>query len=123
VFGVLFFAAPGAYIMTLFINRGTGVFISFFIQNTLWIIFTLSAWLLIMNGKVDEHVRMMRRSYALAFAAVTLRFYIWLFTIFGNGVNFPNNYLIIAFLSWIPNLLLVEIINYYDRTPPYTLVK
>ena len=109
--------------MTLFINRGTGVFISFFIQDTLWMIFTLSAWLLIMNGKVDEHVRMMRRSYALAFAAVTLRFYIWLFTIFGNGVNFPNNYLIIAFLSWIPNLLLVEIINYYDRKTPYTLVK
>src|ERR1700712_2324073 len=50
IFGVLFFAAPGAYIMTLFVNRGTGVFISFFIQNTLWVIFTLSAWLLVMNG-------------------------------------------------------------------------
>ena len=34
---------------------------------------------------------------------------------FGNGVNFQNNYLIIAFLSWIPNLLLVELINYYDK--------
>src|ERR1700712_398945 len=29
VFGVLIFAAPGAYVMTLFVNRGTGVFISF----------------------------------------------------------------------------------------------
>jgi uncharacterized membrane protein len=115
VFGVLFFAAPGAYIMTLFINRGPAVFASFFIQNTLWVIFTLSAWLLVMNGKIDEHIRMMRRSYGLAFAAVTLRFYIWLFTIFGQGVNFPNNYIIIAFLSWIPNLLLVEAINYYER--------
>jgi len=115
VFGVLFFAAPGAYVMTLFINRGPAVFASFFIQNTLWIIFTLSAWLLVMNGKIDEHIRMMRRSYGLAFAAVTLRFYIWLFTIFGQGVNFPNNYIIIAFLSWIPNLLLIEAINYYER--------
>jgi len=115
VFGVLFFAAPGAYVMTLFINRGTGVFVSFLLQNTLWIIFTTSAWWLVMNGRIDDHIRMMRRSYGLAFAAVTLRFYIWLFTIFGNGVNFPNNYIIIAFLSWIPNLLLVEMINYYDR--------
>jgi uncharacterized membrane protein YozB (DUF420 family) len=115
VFGVLFFAAPGAYGMAFFINRGTGVFISFIIQNTLWIIFTLAAWLLIKNGHVDEHVMMMRRSYTLAFAAVTLRFYIWLLTAIGIGVNFENNYLIIAFISWVPNLLLVELIQYFTR--------
>ena len=117
VFGVLFFAAPGAYVMTLFINRGKGVFASFLIQNTLWVAFTLSAFLLVKNGKIDEHVKMMRRSYALAFAAVTLRFYIWLFTVLGNGVNFENNYLIIAFLSWVPNLILVELINRYAKSP------
>jgi hypothetical protein len=115
VFGVLFFSAPGAYVMTLFINRGTGVFISFLLQNTLWIIATSAAWWLVVNGRIDDHIRMMRRSYGLAFAAVTLRFYIWLFTVFGNGVNFNYNYVIIAFLSWVPNLILVELINYYDR--------
>jgi hypothetical protein len=117
IFGVLFFAAPGAYVMTFFIHRGAGVFISFLIQNTLWITFTLSAWLLIKKRNIDGHVMMMRRSYALAFAAVTLRFYIWLFTVFGNGVGFANNYLIIAFLSWVPNLLLVELINHYGKKP------
>jgi len=115
VFGVLFFAAPGAYVMTFFINRGAGVFTSFLLQNTLWVTFTLSAWLLIRNCKIDEHIRMMRRSYALAFAAVTLRFYIWLFTVFGHGVGFENNYLIIAFLSWVPNLVIAELINHYDQ--------
>jgi uncharacterized membrane protein YozB (DUF420 family) len=111
VFGVLFFAAPGAYVMTLFINRGPWVFISFLLQNTLWVAFTLAAWIYIKNGKVDDHVKMMRRSYALAFAAVTLRFYIWAFTVFGSGVDFEYNYIIIAFLSWVPNLLLVGLIN------------
>jgi hypothetical protein len=115
VFGVLFFAAPGAYVMTFFINRGPGVFISFLVQNTLWVTFTAAAWILIRDRKIEAHVMMMRRSYALAFAAVTLRFYIWLFTVFGHGVGFANNYIIIAFLSWVPNLLLVEIINYYNR--------
>ena len=57
---------------------------------------------------------MTRRSHALAFAAVTLRFYIWLFHVLGDGVAFENNYLIIALLSWIPNLILVEIINRRD---------
>lgn len=115
VFGVLFFAAPGAYVMTFFIHRGTGVFISFLLQNTLWIVFTLSAWLYVKNRKIDQHIMMMRRSYALAFAAVTLRFYIWALTVFGHGVAFENNYLIIAFASWIPNLLIAELANYYYR--------
>jgi uncharacterized membrane protein len=112
VFGVLFFSAPGAYIMTLFVNRGPGVSVSFLLQNTLWVVFTLAAWLVIKRGNIDSHVKMMRRSYALAFGAVTLRFYIWGFTVFGSGVGFANNYLIIAFASWIPNLLVAEWINY-----------
>ncbi|MFI5160247.1 MAG: DUF2306 domain-containing protein [Sphingobacteriales bacterium] len=115
VFGVLFFAAPGAYVMTFFIHRGTGVFISFLIQNTLWVAFTISAWVLIKNRMIDAHIMMMRRSYALAFAAVTLRFYIWALTVFGHGVSFDNNYVIIAFSSWIPNLIVAELIKYYHR--------
>ena len=117
VFGVLFFAAPGAYVMTLFINRGTGVFISFLLQNTLWVTFTLAGLLQIKGGNLDGHIKMMNRSYALAFGAVTLRFYIWLFSVFGNGVNFENNYLIIAFLSWVPNLILAEVLFRYGKRP------
>jgi len=119
VFGVIFFAAPGAYVMTFYINRGPIVFGSFFIQNTLWILFTFYAWRLVMQGRIDEHIHYMRRSYALAFAAVTLRLYIWLFTVLGHGVDFKYNYVIIAFASWVPNLIVAEIINYRSRS--YTL--
>lgn len=115
VFGVLFFAAPGAYVMTLFVNRGPGVFASFLIQNTLWVACTLAAWLLVMKGRIGDHKKMMRRSYALAFGAVTLRFYIWLFTTFGHGVGFEHNYLIIAFASWVPNLLVAEVVNWREK--------
>jgi predicted membrane protein DUF2306 len=115
VFGVLFFAAPGAYVMTFFINRGTGVFLSFLVQNTLWIVFTASAWLYVKNRRIDSHIMMMRRSYSLALAAVTLRFYIWALTVFSHGVAFENNYVIIALASWIPNLLIAELINYHHR--------
>ena len=55
---------------------------------------------------------MMRRSYALAFGAVTLRPYIFLFAVLGSGVSFTHNYLIIAFLSRMPNLLVAEWLNY-----------
>jgi len=115
VFGVLFIAAPGAYGMTFFINRGAWVFISFLVQNTLWVSFTLLGWRYAVKGRIDTHISMMHRSYALAFAAITLRFYIWLFTIFGNGVNFAHNYVIIAFLSWVPNLILTELLLKYKK--------
>jgi uncharacterized membrane protein len=121
VLGVLLIAAPGAYVMTLFVNRGAGVFISFMLQNTLWIISTTLAFTFIKKGNINEHVKMMRRSYGLAFGAVTLRFYILLFHVFGNGVNFDNNYIIIAFLSWVPNLVLVEVINKLEPQPPNPL--
>jgi hypothetical protein len=116
VFGVLFFAGPGAYVMTFFINRGPAVFASFFIQNTLWILFTFYAWQLVMKGHVDGHIQMMRRSYSLAFAAVTLRLYIWLFSVWGHGAAFEYNYMIIAFASWVPNLIVAEIINFYSKS-------
>lgn len=115
VFGVLFFAAPGAYVMTFFINRGPGPFVSFMLQNTLWILFTFYAWRLVMKGRINEHIQYMHRSYALAFAAVTLRLYIWLFTVLGNGVDFKYNYLIIAFASWVPNLIVAELMNRYSN--------
>ena len=123
VFGVLLFAAPGADVMTFFINWGVWVFVSFLLQNILWITFTLAAWILIKNGRVDDHIKMMRRSYSLAFAAVTLRLYIFMFTVFGNSVGFANNYIIISFLSWVPNLLLVEWVNYYYRNNVFAVSK
>lgn len=115
VFGVLFVGAPGAYIMAAFINRGPWVTTSFLLQNTLWVIFTLLAWIRVRNRNFDAHVKMMRRSYALAFGAVTLRFYIFMFKAAGADVDFSNKYILIAFASWIPNLLLAEWINYRGR--------
>ncbi|WP_207536201.1 DUF2306 domain-containing protein [Desertivirga arenae] len=108
VFGTLFFASPGAYVMSFFIDRGIAVLLSFLVQNTLWILSTVAAIYYIKKGNMKAHSDMAVRSYSLAFAAVTLRFYVWLFNIFGNGADFQHNYVIIALLSWVPNLLIAE---------------
>jgi hypothetical protein len=51
----------------------------------------------------------MIRSYALTFAAVTLR--IWLPFLIGIlGLTFIEAYKIVAWLSWIPNILVAELI-------------
>jgi uncharacterized membrane protein YozB (DUF420 family) len=88
--------------MAVFINRGPWVKVSLLPQNTLWVTFTLVAWIQIKKGRGDKHVKMMCRSYSLAFAAINLHLYIYLLTILGNGIHFANNYIIIAFLSGIP---------------------
>lgn len=46
------------------------------------------------------------RSFALTFAAVTLRIYLGSF--FAAGLDFDAFYPILAWLSWVPNLIFVE---------------
>ncbi len=84
-----------------------------------WIITTWKAWRLILVREIDSHKRWMIRSYALTFAAVTLRLWLPLFT----GVlkmDFIPAYQIIAWLCWVPNLILAEWI--WNRRASLTLV-
>jgi hypothetical protein len=46
------------------------------------------------------------RSFALTFAAVTLRLYLGLFPAF--GLHFDDYYPVVSWLCWVPNILLVE---------------
>lgn len=72
-----------------------------------WLITTWKAWRLILVRDVDSHKRWMIRSYALTFAAVTLR--LWLPLLTGAfGMDFIPAYQIIAWLCWVPNLIIVE---------------
>jgi hypothetical protein len=59
----------------------------------------------------------MIRSFALTFAAVTLRLYLPL--IFLTGFNFVDGYRAISFLCWVPNLVLAELYlrDGFDRLP------
>ena len=107
VMGILFFAAPGGLIMSLFIGRGPWVQLSFLMQATLWFYFTVMAFIRIRKKDVAGHRQWMWRSYALTFAAITLRVYIF-FTSWHFNLAQPEAYAAIAWLSWVPNLLVVE---------------
>lgn len=108
VMGILFFAAPGALGMSLFIGRGPWVLASFLLQGTLWFCFTALAFSRIRKKDVSAHQQWMWRSYALTFAAITLRIYIF-FTSYGVDLSLPRAYATLAWLSWVPNLLFVEL--------------
>lgn len=72
-----------------------------------WIIANVQGWRMARAMRFGEHRAWMIRSFALTFAAVTLRLYLPL--IFLTGVSFVDGYRAISFLCWVPNLALAEL--------------
>jgi len=105
--GILFFAAPGGLIMSFFINRGPWVLTSFLSQSAAWFICTLLAYLRIRQGDVPLHRQWVLRSFSLCLAAITLRVYVFLSS-WSFDLTAPTAYALIAWLSWVPNLLICE---------------
>ncbi|NOT75923.1 MAG: DUF2306 domain-containing protein [Cyclobacteriaceae bacterium] len=108
VFGILFFSAPGGFVMSLFINRGSLVLLSFFVQCTLWFWFTYLAYHKIRKRDITSHREWMIRSFALTLAAITLRVYVFASS-WSFDLSQPAAYATIAWLSWLPNLILAEL--------------
>ncbi|HEX5874473.1 MAG TPA: DUF2306 domain-containing protein [Pyrinomonadaceae bacterium] len=79
-----------------------------------WIITTSLAWRRAMQGQFIDHRAWMIRSFALTFAAVTLRLYLPLLPLF--SIPFIQGYRAISFLCWVPNLLAVELYLHHRRS-------
>jgi uncharacterized membrane protein len=86
-----------------------GVFagVGFGLLGALWIFVTVQAWRFARDRRFDEHRRWMIRSFALTFAAVTLRLYLPLGQVL--GLEFIEIYRLTAWISWVPNIVLVEV--------------
>jgi uncharacterized membrane protein len=75
--------------------------------GVLWIVITSLGWRNARARRFDAHRGWMIRSYALTFAAVTLRIYLMLVPLL--GLPMLASYRAISFLCWVPNLLVAEI--------------
>ena len=72
----------------------------------LWVSFAALGLRAILRGDVTTHRRWMLRTFALTYAAVTLR--LWLFALIPVLGDFASAYALVPFLGWVPNLLVVE---------------
>lgn len=89
----------------------------FFLLAVLWVPFTLLALIAAMRKDFAAHERWMIRSFALTFAAVTLRIYLPVAIIQNHG-QFPlDAYRAIAWLAWVPNLIVAELFIMTLRKP------
>ena len=104
---VLVFAAPSGLFIGFYANGGLWSKISFVTLAILWFCFTLKGYIYAKNRNILLHKSFMLRSFALAFSAITLRFWkviiVYLFE-----PNPMDVYQIVAWLGWIPNLLIIE---------------
>ena len=71
-----------------------------------WLYSGYQAYRAIRRGDIQTHKRWMFRNYAATFAAVTLR--LWLPLSMALGIDFTLAYRTIAWLCWVPNVLIVE---------------
>ncbi|WP_071675562.1 DUF2306 domain-containing protein [Nioella nitratireducens] len=92
--------------------------LGFAILALLWLGTTGRAVWLAMQRRIVAHRAWMIRSAALTFAAVTLRLYL---PFLEAGFGFDIGYVIVAWLCWVPNLLVAEwLIRRRPRQAPVT---
>jgi len=114
------------YVIAVLISGTCGIYIGAFatggiISKTgfislgiIWLASTLLAFKAIKNKKIERHERLMIISYAACFSAVTLRLWLPILTAFTG--EFISAYRIVAWLSWVPNLVVAYfLINRADR--------
>ena len=68
---------------------------------------TTQAWRYARERRFAEHRRWMIRSFAMTFAAVTLRLYLPIAPLL--GYDFMDGYRITAWAGWVGNLIVVEL--------------
>jgi len=107
VFVILIFTAPSGLVMSVYANGGLAAGIGFALLAVLWWFFTWKGYQHAIHKQLDVHREFMLRSYALTFAAVTLRLYSFFFAL--AGFRGESIYILIAWLSWVPSLIVMEI--------------
>lgn len=107
---LLLIAAPSGLVMSFYANGGIISQIGFVGLSISWILTTLTSLYWLKNRNYVKHAEWITRSYALTLAAISLRLYGYLFDVLKLEFHPVATYQTLAYLSWIPNLIIAEIL-------------
>jgi uncharacterized membrane protein len=96
-----------AFYAALYANGGLPAQTGFAALAVAWVFSTFRAYQAIREKNLEAHKRRMVRSYACTMAAIMLRIWLPLGT-FGLRLPFIEVYRVVAWLCWVPNLLVAE---------------
>ena len=106
----LLISGPAALVMSFYANGGYPAQASFVILSILWLGSTFLAYYFVRKKDYESHGKWMVRSYALTLSAVSLRLYSYLFNVFHFNMDPVDLYILLSWMSWIPNLIIAEIL-------------
>ena len=97
----------GGIVMATRAHGGLAGQFGFFLLGVVWLVSGWQAYAAVRRGDIQAHRVWMIRNFALTFAAVTLRLYLGLSqAVF--GLTFDAFYPVVAWLCWVPNLIIAE---------------
>ena len=102
---VLFGGLSGLYMAQL-AHGGTISRLGFTALAILWLVSAFRAYKHIRNKEIERHREWMTRNYALTLAGVMLRVWNPIFGVI--GIDFTTGYIVVAWLCWVPNLIVAE---------------
>jgi len=114
VFSILLLGGPTGLYLAFFAEGGSPATIGFILMSAAWIIPTYMAVAKIMKGDIQGHYNWMIRSYCMTMSGVTLR----LLTPVGSryiGFDENTNFILSAYVPWMFNILLGELIVAFNR--------
>ena len=97
----------GGAVLAVHAAGGLSARFGFMLLAILWLTTGALAYRAIRAGDVAEHRRWMTRNFALTFGAVTLRIELPIL-IGACGFPFAEAYPVVAWLAWVPNLIVAE---------------
>ena len=108
---ILVFASPSGLGLALFANGGLSAKVGFIMQCAVWWLTTYTAFYEAKQKRWQRHVEWMMRSYAVTLAAMSLRLYSFgmVYLLHTKPIE---TYLTVVWLSWIGNLVIVEVLIY-----------
>ncbi|MBE5096859.1 hypothetical protein BK746_27645 [Bacillus thuringiensis serovar yosoo] len=108
IIGILLGCVSGLY-LSFYAMGGLVAKLGFDLLSVFWLTSAYQALNRVKNKKIQDHRNWMIRNYSLTFAAVTLRIWLSLFVLLFGLEQFEVSYTVIAWLAWIPNVIIAEL--------------
>ncbi len=106
LFLVFFLAAPSGLVLAWYSEPR----VCFSILAISWWVFTYLGYKAIKSNTITKHKHWMYRGFSLIISAILLRLYLGIYTATNEVPLSEFGYQLIAWLSWVPNLMFVEIL-------------
>lgn len=112
ILSVILSGIPGFYI-ALHASGGLSPKLGFSLGAILWVFLAYKGYSSIRKGEVEAHKHYLMYNYAGTFGAVTLR--LWLPILIALFGEFLLAYQVVAWLSWIPNMIIVYFVIHRNQ--------